>query len=256
MELKKLLVMLVVLAFLIPTAIADGSDSGNGAQTSSSETTERGEENQVTDDSVVTDNSSDDLVIAPNKNQQQTQNTGDSGQLKVTNTEQVKAKTLSGLTQSIQNRNQEMNQEMESLGQTQQNVLQNQNKVRLAVHAFLAMEDLVGGIGKNVSEIAREFDNSMQKTVQAEERMQTRNIFMFFFFGGDEVSAAEIEEELNMNQNRMEKLQELKEQCQCNEELKNMFQEQMQNIEMEQTRLRELAQEHNMNKGLFGWLFK
>ena len=46
------------------------------------------------------------------------------------------------------------------------------------------------------------------------------------------------------------------EQCECSEEVKSMVQEQIQNLEEEQNRLKQLAEEEKQNKGIFGWLFK
>ena len=107
--------------------------------------------------------------------------------------ERVMARNATELGEMIQNRQQEMNQEMQSLGEAEQKVYQNQNQVRLAVHAMLAMENLTGGIGRNISQIAIEFNNSVQATIRAEEKIQTRNFLVSFFFGGDEQAAEEIE---------------------------------------------------------------
>ena len=165
-------------------------------------------------------------------------------------------RNLTQVRAMVQARQQEMNQEMGKMGQGQQNMYQNQNQVRLAVHALLAMEDVVGGIGKNVSAIAKEFNNSVQATIRAEERIQTRNRIARFFAGGDNKAGEEIEQEVNQNQQRIQELKQLREQCECGEEVKSMFQEQIQSMEQEQNRLQELAQAEKKSKGLFGWLWK
>lgn len=185
---------------------------------------------------------------------QQTLNEGNETNLRI----QVRAETPEELGQMIQQRQQEMNQEIQSLGAGTVNaqVYQNQNKVRLAVHAMFAMENLTGGIGQNVSKIANEFNNSVNKTIQAEEKIRSRDMFTRFFFGGDEVAAGELERELAQNQVRIAELNRLREQCECVEEVKNILQEQIQNLEQEQNRLQQLAQEEKSNKGLFGWLWK
>jgi len=48
----------------------------------------------------------------------------------------------------------------------------------------------------------------------------------------------------------------LRAQCDCGEEVKAMLQEQIQNMEQEQVRLQQLAQNEKKNKGVFGWLWK
>ncbi|MEM7820374.1 MAG: hypothetical protein QW761_02110, partial [Candidatus Aenigmatarchaeota archaeon] len=74
--------------------------------------------------------------------------------------------------------------------------------------------------------------------------------------GGDETAAAEIEAETVQNRARIQKLNQLMNQCECDEQTRAMLQEQIQNIEQEQTRLQKLAQKEKQDKGIFGWLWK
>ena len=178
------------------------------------------------------------------------------GDLVVGITEQERVQTSSQLREEVQQRSQEMEQSMAGLDSTERNVLRNQNQVRLAVHSFLAMEDLVGGIGKQVSAIAREFDSSVQKTIKAEERVQTRSSFARFFVGGDSEAAEDLDKEVMANKIRIQQLKQLKEQCDCGSDVKAMFQEQVVNMEQEQERLGKLAREEKSSKGLFGWIWK
>jgi hypothetical protein len=114
---------------------------------------------------------------------------------------------------------------------------------------------LTGDIGRNVSQIAREFNNSVQATIRAEERIQTRNWLVRFFVGGDREAAEDIEQEVNRNRQRIQELKQLREECDCDEEVRNMLQEQIQNMEQEQNRLQQSAQNEKKDKGIFGWLF-
>ena len=167
---------------------------------------------------------------------------------------QIKAENSKELSQMIQQMRQEMNQEIQELETIKQNVYQNQNQVRLAVHSMFAMEDLVGEIGPQIREIARDFNNSVQTTIKAEEKTQKRNWFMRFLFGGDEEAAEEIEQEVNTNRKRIQSLKQLKENCE--KPVKTILQKQIQNIEQEQNRLQQLAQEEKQNKGILGWIWK
>ncbi len=133
--------------------------------------------------------------------------------------------------------------------------IENQNRVRLAVHSLLAMEDLEG-IGRNVSKIARNFNNSIQATIRAEEKIQRRSRLRRFFFGGDDDAAEEIEEEVNKNRERIQELNQLKALCNCSAEVKAMIQEQIQNMELEQSRLQNMTVQERSRKGLLGWMFK
>jgi predicted secreted Zn-dependent protease len=167
----------------------------------------------------------------------------------------ITARNASDLSVIIRERQQEMNQETLNMTDAQRNIYQNQNRVRVAVHSLIAAENLTGGIGRNISLIAREFNNSVQVTIRAEERIQNRNAIVKFFFGGDRQNAEDIEAEVNRNQERIQTLLRLKDQCSCSEEIKSMLQEQIQNMEQEQTRLRQLAESEKSNKGMFGWIF-
>ena len=181
-------------------------------------------------------NEEGDLVVSQTKVQERAENT-----------EQVRA--------MAQERQQELEQEMAGKTGSEKTAIKNQNQVRLAVHSLLAMEDLVGGIGQQVSAIAREFDNSIQATINAEERIQRRNALARMFIGGDKEAGEEIEKEVKANKAKIQLLKQLKEQCECGSDIKEMFAQQVMNLEKEQTRLEGVA-EKGMSRGLFGWLWK
>ncbi len=185
--------------------------------------------------------------------EQQTKNQDDAQQIQTK--EQIRTQ-INELKQEMQQKKQQMDNEAEGSKDKTQKVLQNQNQVRLAVHSLLAMGDLVGGIGPQVREIARNFNNSVQATIKSEEKIQTRSGFVRFFAGGDAKAAEELETEVNQNQQRIKELKQLKDQSDCDEEVKAMMQEQIQLMEQEQTRLQELAQAEKKSKGLLGWLWK
>ena len=188
--------------------------------------------------------------------QPETQNNGNEQTITSQQRKQVKASNSVELGQMIQQRQQQMNQELQGLETGQKSIYQNQNRVRLAVHSLLAMEDIVGGIGPQVREIARDFNNSVQTTIRAEEKVQKRNWFTRFLFGGDEQAAGELEPEVNTNREKIQTLKQLKKECDCDEQIKTTMQEQIQNIEQEQNRLQQLAQAEKQSKGLLGWLWK
>lgn len=249
---RKIILFLVLLVLISPMVFAAGSQGAreSGQETENAEVTEVAQE---TDQSQVQTGQETETERGQ-QIQTETETEGEEQTIMTQVREQVRAKNTNELRQMIQQRQQEMNQTMQGLKKAAKNVYQNQNRVRLAVHTLLAMEDLAGGIGQQVSEVARGFNNSVQATIRAEERIQTRSNILRFFMGGDEKSAEELEQEVNQNQQRIQELKQLREQC--NEEVKAMMQEQIQNMEQEQTRLQDLAQKEKKSKGLFGWLFK
>ncbi|KAF5088520.1 hypothetical protein [Methanoculleus horonobensis] len=127
------------------------------------------------------------------------------------------------------------------------------NRVRLAVHALLGAENRTGGIGENVSAIAREFNNSVEKTIRAEEQIRARHAFTRFLFGGDAEAARLIEEEAQRNRERVTELRGLIGNCTCDDATRTMLREQVRTIEQEQDRLETLASEEMQVRGLFSW---
>ncbi|MBN2733808.1 MAG: hypothetical protein JXQ82_02990 [Methanomicrobiaceae archaeon] len=135
------------------------------------------------------------------------------------------------------------------------NRLKNQNTVRVAVQTLLAAGNISGGIGEQISAVAKEFNNSVMSQYNAEEKIQSRNAISRFFFGGDSNAAKDIQAHIEQNRQRIENLNTLMNQCDCDEELKAMIREQIQVLEQEQNRLSELSQTELGDKGLLGGIF-
>jgi hypothetical protein len=253
-----LMVVFVLIAGMVSAAAAVPSsvhEPGTGIQNSelqeAGQGSEQGQPEGLNASGPGTENVQQEQV------QQETQNVGGVNEtIRVQQREEVRAQNVSELHELVQQREQEMNQEIQALEEHQQLVYQNQNRVRLAVQSLFAMEELVGSIGPQVSQIADEINTSVQATIQAEERIQARNTIVRFFAGGDEAAAQEIEQQVIQNQERIRELQQLQEECDCDEQVRAILQEQIQNVEQEQTRLQQVAQNELTDKGLFGWLWK
>jgi len=191
---------------------------------------------------------------------QQIQNKGEEQQLQTQQQAQLRLgnpTTIGEAKAQVQEQKRVMEQELQGMSEKGQKVYRNQNQVREAVHALLALEGVTGGIGQQVSAVAKEFNNSVQATIRAEQRIETRSGFTRFFAGGDAAAAKELEQETTRNRERLQQLQQLHDSCaDCGTEAKTMLQEQIKTMEQEQTRLRELADKEQKSKGLFGWMWK
>jgi len=134
---------------------------------------------------------------------------------------------------------------------------QKQNEVRLAVHALLASENITGGIGKEVSDIAKDFDNSLKDTEAAEDKITKRGNIVRLLFGGDFDSVKLIKEKVQNREEKIKRLQTILEQCiDCTEDVKSLLSEQIASLIQEQERLTNLADEEDGKVGLLGWLRK
>lgn len=177
---------------------------------------------------------------------------------------QTRAMDVTELHQQLQQRKQELEQEWASLSPDQQRIFARYSNVSAFVHVLLNESQtraLLGegpmGIGPQVSAYAREFNNSVRAQFQAEDRIENRNALVRFFAGGDEEAAGILEQETLRNKERIQQMQQLIAQCQdCDSQLREMLQEQLQDMEEQQTRLQQLAQKEKQDKGIFGWLWK
>ena len=175
------------------------------------------------------------------------------GSIDTVNGQQLRARNFNELQSMIKEKRDEMIGEIKSMRGNLQKAYQNQNEVRIAVHALLSMEDLIGGIGNKVSEVAKGFNNSIQQTIKAEETIRNRNRILRFFAGGDQKTAEELQNLVDQNRIRIQKLKELKGDCDCEEEARTLIQEQIQSMEQGQDRLQEMIQDEKATRGIWGW---
>jgi hypothetical protein len=170
--------------------------------------------------------------------------------------ERDRARNVTEIHASIQERQRILDQQVENASPAEQAVLRNQNQVRLAVHALLAAENRTGGIGENVSAIAREFNNSVMRTIRAEEQIQERSGMVRFLFGGNMTAARILEEETVRNRERAQELTMLIANCTCDDETRTLLQEQVRTMAQEQNRLSEVSRHEREDRGIFGWFWK
>jgi len=188
--------------------------------------------------------------------EQQARNGGDGQQVAAMQQQQAGHAQAMAINQTIRESEERYGSEASAMPAQQAQIYQNQNRVRVAVQALLGAENITG-IGKNVSAIAREFGDSVQATVRAEERMRERDGIGRLLFGGDEKAAEELEQQAAQNRQRIMQMQQLIARCEgCDAQAQSMLQEQLQNVEQEQSRLMQLAQQEKEEKGLLGWLWK
>jgi|GEM_PF-5351628 len=161
------------------------------------------------------------------------------------------------LRNRIEEKAQELDDEVAQLPPEKQEQARKENAVRVAVHALLELENRTGGIGQQVREVARDFNNAQEVTKTAEEKIAQRGWFTRLFAGGDDTAARDI---INQSTQTVAKLEELRtalKNCvDCTDDERTILEEQITTLETEQTRLKELATVEMGKKGLFGWLWK
>ncbi len=130
--------------------------------------------------------------------------------------------------------------------------VRNPNQVRDTVQSLLAMENRTGGIGPQVSAIAREFNNSAEAGRQYEDRIINRDPFSRFFFGGDRQAATELENLTVQNQARITEIETLLDSSEMDADTRSQIEGELlvlrQNLAYDQQLAAQAQQEH----GLFG----
>ncbi len=163
--------------------------------------------------------------------------------------------SLDDLKQKIEDRRKELENEEASTTLKFKNAMKNANEVRLAVHALLASKDLLGGIGQQVSEIAKQMNGSVATTTSAEAQIESRGFLTKLLFGGDKEAAKVIDKEVERNQESITKLTELLDQANLSTGIQTALKAQITALEEAQARFRALAEKEQSRWGLFSWRF-
>ncbi len=157
--------------------------------------------------------------------------------------------------QSVEERKHELDDEEASTTPKLRKVMKNANEVRLAVHALLASKELLGGIGPQVSEIARHMNDSVATTTSAEARIESRGFLAKLFFGGDKKASKDISKAVERNGENIAKLTELLNSANLSAEVKAILETQLTAMQAQQTRLQDVAAGQAKLWGFFSWRF-
>jgi hypothetical protein len=131
----------------------------------------------------------------------------------------------------------------------------NRNRVEVGVVALIASQNMVGKEGGAIANLAQEIQSMHRTMIQEEEQIQSRGILTRFFFGGDSENATAIHNQLQQNQERMQQIRQYLNDCDCEEQVRTILQEQLQAMEEEHERLRKISENEVSTWGLFSWRF-
>jgi len=130
----------------------------------------------------------------------------------------------------------------------------NPNEVRDAVQLLLAMENRTGGIGPQVSAIAREFNNSENTSQQYKDRIKNRDAFSKIFFGSDRQAAAELANLTTQNQARISEIEDLMNTTTLDTDTRTRMDQQLLILRQQLALEQQLTAQAQQDRGLFGWL--
>ncbi|MDI9633161.1 MAG: hypothetical protein QFX32_03790 [Methanolinea sp.] len=255
---KKVLLVSILLSAIVVVAVA-GNAGGPGGKAGQQVQKQAQEQAQV-QDRPQEQSQQQNIDKVQSQSKAQLNASGDRIREEERLRNQTRALRGAQLHKQIQDRKQEQDRLHATLPPEQQRVHSRYSNVSAFVHTLLdegQAREMLGGIGPQVSAFAREFNNSLQAQVRAEERIETRNMFVRFLAGGDEEAARLLAQEAVRNQERIQQARELIAQCEdCDPEVREILQEQFREMEQQQARIQQLAQRERQDKGIFGWLWK
>jgi len=258
---KKLFIFLIIL-FLFTSSYALAAPNNQGPNNEANSSPKN-----------LTNSSNNNVTPTQNANQlnvqEQTSNKGNTSNIQVQQQTQIiqNEGNVSKIPSTVQNQNQigsnteqqvrsVIQQKTQEVNSSMGKSLQNQKMAQVAVQTMEATASMFGKSEENISKISNEIKNSFEVTTRAEERIRSKSGFVKFFTGGDNEAAGLITQEIMRNENRIRELNRLIEESDFDPQTKAILQEQVQNIEQEQLRLKLLAEQEINNKGILSWLWK
>ena len=247
------LIILVVLAtFAMPVITAkedDGVKAGITVAAATTQKTSSGEQEEKhgADDIVTVTPTTSRTIEAEDESESEIETESESDNRSHTSGRSI-AEVRENRHKSLEN----LNATLRNISSGERERVKNENEVRIAVTTLLDVEDLSGGIGRNVSAIARDFNNSASSMRKLEDRIQSRNSFVRLLFGGDRESARELAAETARNNARIVELQQLINSASLDTELRATIEDQVRIIKLEQERLQQLSTREQEDRGLFG----
>lgn len=173
-----------------------------------------------------------------NQNQVKTQNQGEDSQLQVNTQEQENLGEGQG--EGLQNRNQNAVQNMSTVAQKVQELLQ----IRTT-----------GGIGEQVRQVAREQNQAQTQIQEQLNKLESKGKLARLLTGTDDGAVKNLKQQLVQNQLRIKQLEQLQNQLSNQGDI-TMVQETIQALIQENTSLQDRITAEEQTRSLFGWLFR
>lgn len=193
-------------------------------------------------------NENEDRVVV-NQNRVQTQNEGEETGLQVSTQEQE------GLDDENEIEDEDEDEEMNIISTRSENAREHMSEVAKKVEELLMERTEKGGIGEEVRLVAQA-QKQAQEEIQLElGKVEGRGKFIKAMIGPDYKALKNMQQQILENQERIELLEEYKNQL-TNESEITMVQETIQALIDQNTALQESVSLEEQTRSLFGWLIK
>ncbi|MCF7798390.1 hypothetical protein K9M74_00645 [Candidatus Woesearchaeota archaeon] len=149
----------------------------------------------------------------------------------------------------------EVEAKREQLKKKEQTILEEQNRVHVAVQSMIAMENMAGSIGENISTLAKEMNNRIKNITSLKEQAATKSGLARFFAGGDKEAARELHKQAKEFGEKIIQLEALKQETTLDEDALVIYEEQIEALKQETQRVLQEAQQE-ADRGLLGWIWQ
>ena len=223
-----LLIVVVLATFAMPVITAkedDGVKAGITVAAATTQKTSSGEQEgkHGADDTVTVTPTTSRTIEAEDESESEIETESESD-----NSSHTSGRSIAEVRENRHKNLENLNATLRNISSGERERVKNENEVRIAVTTLLDVEDLSGGIGRNVSAIARDFNNSASSLRKLEDRIESRNSFVRLLFGGDREAARELTAETARNNARIVELQQLINSASLDTELRAMIEDQIQ----------------------------
>jgi len=163
-------------------------------------------------------------------------------------------KSVGEIKPNIENKRQELERERLKMKKDDQKIYKNQNVIREAVHALQAAGSFAGALGQQISDLAQEFNNAVDKTIAAERKIMARGRIWKSIVGGEKDAAIELLKNVADNNDRIADMQKIIAACECDQEVKTVLGDQLVKMQTENDRLNALGENEAKINGFIGWI--
>jgi hypothetical protein len=166
------------------------------------------------------------------------------------------AENVTDLRSEILSERQTEQAEFANLTDAQKQGLEHWYDVGIATHALMSMQNLTGDIGPQVADLAYDINASENNITPLEQRIEDRSEIFRLLLGGDQTAANQINEQVSLNQQRIQAIQQLMQNTTppLQPDVQQAMQDQINALQQEQARLANLTAAEQNSRGLFWWI--
>jgi hypothetical protein len=164
------------------------------------------------------------------------------------------AQNVTVLRSQIESERQTAQAEFSNLTEAQKQNLEHGYNVGIATNALMSMQNLTGDIGPQVADLAYDINASENNITPLEQRIEDRSAIFRFLLGGDQTAANQINDQVALNQQRIQTIQQLMQNATLQPDVQQVMQNQITTLQQEQDRLANLTTAEQNTRGLFWWI--